>query len=815
MKKGGLIFILFQLIITLPVYGVFDFDSLKKQLNEAQDDSSQVILYTELATFYSQNKKPDSVIFYADKAIDIAMESGNKYLIAYAQESKGRFQREHGNHLNSLELLFNAKEIFQESNHKYELGRVFNEIALNYHHLGESEKAMKGYQSALMIFNELKDKEKIAHCYNNLGNLHYEQDNFENALRYYKQALSYYKSNQNTLMVAQTKNNIARIFLAQDKFKKAKPYIQEAINTCEKMNYLPILPTLYQNMGQISMREKKYQDAKQYYRKAINISQKIGRLNLELKSKSSLGWLYLVMVDSLNLPDIRQKVLLEMAKDLNEESFRTANKHGLLIRKQSAAKRLQVINERTGDYKEALKYAKIFKAVSDSLKNEKKDRILAEMEEKYQNENQKLRIEKLEQESILDEKVLQNQRYFLIIMIFGTAFITAFLISYIYRNKQKQKTNKLLKEKNDELNKAYQNLEKMSLALSNSDNAIVVTDKEGKVEWINKGFLDQHNKISDNHFENLKGESLNDNSRYEGIDSIFDHIRENKKSITYENQQENSNGELIESQVTVTPIFENNDISGYVLVETNITPLKQTEKKLKEAVETKDKFLSIIAHDLRNPFNSLLGLSEIYVEDNEDLSREEMIAFIQNVYDVSRQGYDLLQNLLEWSRLQSGNFKLEKTHVNLKGAVSKAKDLLSMNARQKNISLINQVENSYIVLANEYTLMTIFRNLISNAIKFTEPGGYVKIYTKDQNGEVSVFVEDNGTGMTEKQIYEIKKSKTTSTKPGTENEKGIGLGLNLVYEFSKSNGANVDIQSQPGEGSIIKITMARYEKVNQ
>ncbi len=240
------------------------------------------------------------------------------------------------------------------------------------------------------------------------------------------------------------------------------------------------------------------------------------------------------------------------------------------------------------------------------------------------------------------------------------------------------------------------------------------------------------------------------------------------------------------------------DISKRKLAENE---LKQSDKQLTEAIAAKDRFLSIIAHDLKNPFHSILGFSGLMMNHMDDYDRDQILTFARMINESCQQSANLLDNLLNWSRAQTGNIQFTPDRINLHQIVIDNIRLLQSNASAKNIELINQVKEDTLIWADKNMMSTVLRNLISNAIKFTRPAGKVSLSSKPRKQFTEITVEDNGIGIPETVIgnmFRIDKSHTTT---GTANEEGTGLGLILCKEFVDMNGGSIEVKSKPNKGT--------------
>ena len=244
-------------------------------------------------------------------------------------------------------------------------------------------------------------------------------------------------------------------------------------------------------------------------------------------------------------------------------------------------------------------------------------------------------------------------------------------------------------------------------------------------------------------------------------------------------------------------------IFGYSSKRRLNTKLNGLNAKLLELNSTKDRFFSIIAHDLRGPFNGLLGISEILVSDKENLSKEEIKYYIKMLNSSIRKQYELLNDLLEWSKLQSGSFKLKYEKIKLPNELDEVIKHLELTTSQKNIKLINEIENNIIITADKNMIRLVLRNLISNGIKFTNPKGIIRISAIQKQGMTEVTVSDNGVGIKEEDIIKLFRIDVHHSTPGTADEMGTGLGLILCKEIIEKHSGEIRIESKVNEGSKI------------
>jgi signal transduction histidine kinase len=233
--------------------------------------------------------------------------------------------------------------------------------------------------------------------------------------------------------------------------------------------------------------------------------------------------------------------------------------------------------------------------------------------------------------------------------------------------------------------------------------------------------------------------------------------------------------------------------------------------QLAELNASKDKFFTIIAHDLRTPFNSLMGYAQLLLMEAKDFSAEEIMSIASDMHRSASTTYNLLQNLLNWALLQRGNMSYAPAPVYLREVVAQALNLHQETAKQKSISLTNDIAPDLCVFADENMIELVMRNLLSNSLKFTADGGKVSIWARvqgedtdtDEVGRVYVYVADNGVGIAPYVVNKLFRLDEHYTTDGTRQEKGTGLGLLLCQEMVALHGGSITVNSSPDEGTVI------------
>lgn len=231
--------------------------------------------------------------------------------------------------------------------------------------------------------------------------------------------------------------------------------------------------------------------------------------------------------------------------------------------------------------------------------------------------------------------------------------------------------------------------------------------------------------------------------------------------------------------------------------------------KLHELNQTKDKFFSIISHDLKGPLNSLTSFSHLLIEHTENLSKEEIQMLARDLDKSVRNLFALLENLLEWSRAQTGAIDFTPEEFDLKELLETNKTLLESQARNKRISIMLEPSEQCRVRLHKQSINTVVRNLLSNAIKFSREGGMIRLAINVRDEGVHVSVTDDGVGMTREVIDKLFRLDQKHSTKGTANEKGTGLGLILCREFIEKNGGKITVQSEAGKGSAFTFSFPR------
>lgn len=240
--------------------------------------------------------------------------------------------------------------------------------------------------------------------------------------------------------------------------------------------------------------------------------------------------------------------------------------------------------------------------------------------------------------------------------------------------------------------------------------------------------------------------------------------------------------------------------------------LRLSQKKLEEVNRDRNQLFSIISHDLRSPFNSLLGFSDMLAEEvKEDADPESIKMMTENIHTSSMQLFELIQNLLEWANKERGKIEFRPEQVIVHRIAHENIELAKQSAHHKHVKIVNNIQKHVMVDADVNMLNTIFRNLIFNAIKFTPKDGKVELTVDETSEKVVIHVKDTGMGMSESDKQMILFGEDTFTRKGTQNEKGAGLGLVLTKDFIKRHNGSLDITTELDKGTTFHVTIPKNQ----
>lgn len=360
-------------------------------------------------------------------------------------------------------------------------------------------------------------------------------------------------------------------------------------------------------------------------------------------------------------------------------------------------------------------------------------------------------------------------------------------------------------------------------AVEQSPSMVLITDTAGNIEYVNPKLVQVTGY--------MQGELIGGNPRIlksgrqpcEYYQTLWETI---SKGEEWQGELCNrkKNGESYWVNAAISPIRNAEGVvTHFIGIQEDITQrkadeeererlfgeLRRSEEALRELNASKDRLFSIISHDLRSPFTTLLGYCDLLQSDEFEWTVEETREYVRSIDMVARRTYSLIENLLEWSGVQTGRTERQPTTIGLSRIVSDAIEQSRQAAQAKEISLINGLEETRYALANPDMVASVMRNLLSNAVKFTRPGGAVRVSAREVGDFVEVAVTDNGIGISQEDAAILFRTDAHHTTRGTANERGTGLGLLLCKELVERNGGEIWLESEAGKGTTVRFTLPK------
>ncbi len=366
-----------------------------------------------------------------------------------------------------------------------------------------------------------------------------------------------------------------------------------------------------------------------------------------------------------------------------------------------------------------------------------------------------------------------------------------------------------------ERKKTEEELLRLRTAIWDSMDAVFLTEAGGVITFVNPAFTKLYGyseaevvgKVTP---RILKGGLLEQSVYEEFWKKIL-----SKEELKTEYLNRKKDGTLVEIEATANAIVDaRGKIIGFLSIQRDITELKQNQRtieeqniQLKELNATKDKFFSIIAHDLRSPFTAIIGFSRLLTQNIDTMDTEKIRSYTGYIETASNETFKLLENLLEWSRLQQGKIAPKMNVHNLKNIISEICMLYNEVAANKEISIQNNITADILVYCDMEMVKTILRNLLSNAIKFSVKDSAIIIDSEVRDALCRIKISDSGIGIPPESIPYIFGISKNVSRRGTAGESGTGLGLKLCKDLVELQQGNIGVESEEGKGSVFHFSL--------
>lgn len=776
--KKKLFIIIILTIFLLPLLAI---DKLDQEISIAETtvvhDSVLMNLYHKgYNTFMVSD--PVRSINYLKKSAKLYEERGILTEKYFRYTDIGQTYHRLGMHHLALEYLFEASSYLLKIADEVSLAWLYSDIGNVYYTINQFEIAQPYYEDGLKLMINSNHKYGQSVMLNNIALCNVKAGKIEESFKNFEKALKLREQTDNIYSVYHSKYLIAHNYtLIGDDKHATKLFADIWENQDYDVKRVDESKLLRANSGLSLFRyyvnQKDYPTAEKVLEESINIIREVGDYNTLGSALAQKAQYY----QELN----RNEEALQILKEI----FDYAYDHDLLINAHRYADMLVKLNLKQNNTEEGVKYYKYYQTLTDSLLSYRATENLVQLHSIVQNHYKEVENTNL-------KRLNRNSTIFLIVS--SSLFLIIVVLIIVI----------LLKDK-----KALEKIKKLADA---SSEGIVIHDR-GHVIDFNKQFRKMiEAEKAENSFKNL-------------LNFANEKDKENFKQVLYANEMADletklttSKGNIIDVKINSRP-FKYHKKEVRIAVIQDVTPINEyinslidIQKQLQVLNTTKDRLFSIIGHDLKNPFNAIIGFSELMKTSWRDLDPKEIDEMLVMINESSSSAHTLLENLLDWARIQTEQLSFNPTSINIRSIIKEIMVLLNSSVRLKKINVLMHCEDSIISYADYSMVSTIIRNLLTNAIKFTHIDGVININVSENQDSTLICIEDNGVGMTQEDIDNIYKIDKIHSKHGTQQEKGTGLGLILCHELVEINKGELIVESELGKGSKFTVTLPRMKK---
>jgi signal transduction histidine kinase/Tfp pilus assembly protein PilF len=743
-----------------------------------------LVLFSTLLTATDQNLL-DSL--KAEIEGEIADSTRMRLLLDFAEEMGT------SDTLLSFTYLERAKQIAEYQNDTRALGRYYKILGKIHARSGSYEKALLHYDRALAYFNESEDHLNFFITIKQKGNVYLFKSDYTQAMNLYQTALDYFKRNNRTMGVSHCLNNMGIIYKNRGEYVEALSVYQESVLYLDSSEHAYDIAQAYINMGNVFVLLGTYDRGLEFFTRALEIAEGNNFQGVLSLCLSNLGVVQNKIGNYAAALDLYQRALT-VSKALNDP-----------IHVSNCLINIGTNYSSMGELEKGLEYVNRGMEIKIELEDERTISncyihladiyvLMGETDEAVSLYNKAIPVKK--ELGDLDGLVrcylglgsiaMEDDR-------FGEAERMANQALEIAEN---IRTMECLAE-------AYQLKKELAYILGDFRSAY---EHAEQFHLYKDSLRDEATSMAamEMEFRNRSRElqQENENLRFQ---SNLDRLTVRKRTFIFHSTLVIVSLLLL-SLILVLYYMRRHRIAKIKLEEKNLVITRQN-LKLDQLNKTKDRMMSIIAHDLRgtigNQLTAVEVLNRIEGDDKVEIDRVRLLGNLKNSASYS---LELLENLLHWSRLEGGESNYHPEEVKLNTLVSNCLSLYDENVKKKNIRIVREIDGTILCFADKIMMETVFRNLISNAIKFSNPEGNITIRLEEADGMVLFRIADQGIGMSEEQIRKIKHNKGGSRR-GTANEKGAGMGLTLVREFTHLHNGKLSISSDTDKGSTFEVAI--------
>ncbi len=647
----------------------------------------------------------------------------------------------------------------------------------------------------------------------NIGVVYQTMHNYQESLDYYYKALETSHRFGNTITNALLFNNIAITLHKLNRNTEAANYFSKAHQMASELKQDQILAGVLMSMAEFQLDKANPDSAYLLLNKSIALDIKQNYLPGLAQNYACLGRYFLLKKNH------------EKAINSFNEALQYVRKSGLQRTEVLVLNNISQAYAGIGQYHEAYTFTQSAQKLTDSLQRMEKSRnariegIRNDIVKRQLHQESELFMQgQAYKHEIIKER---NTRYLILVVLGFMVFIAALMyraqkkmqginLQLLKKNNEVEQQNALIEISNTELKDQYQFTQTL---LDTIPNPFFYTDQNHNLLGCNNAFEEAvgikaetlaginlmdintktHLQCEPSKLFAYKGKGLVKN---EGCLFVGNSLP--RDVICYRNGIVNDKGQVA---VVLGIIIDITDIRDAQ------RSMEKSEQQLKQALDARNKFFNIMAHDLKNPFHAVLGLTDVILEQYDYFSDEQVKKYIAQLNKSASHIYSLLENILEWSRTQTGAIQVNREALSVSKIIEHCMDLFkqSIETKQMVITCENEVDAS--IFADRNMMMTVFRNLISNAIKFTPAKGKISVLCRQTQLFAIISITDTGIGIPKENQMKLFKEDQTVSTPGLDNEKGTGLGLLLCHELIKLNGGQMEVKSALNEGTTFTVTL--------
>jgi len=654
-------------------------------------------------------------------------------------------------------------------------------------------EALEYGRQALSVAERMKDRSKIADALSYIGVIYWQLGSFNMALDYHLEALSIYTSVNNEIGIARSNTNIGIIFSDKSYYEKALEYLLRALTLYEKNNHSAGMAIVMNNIGMVYEYQKDYELAERYHQQSLDIKKELGDIKGLSFSYNNLGLVYQGKQMMGKAKEFFYKAL-EIREQLNDkrEIANTLSNLGYLFLLSDDFVNSRVYLNRA---------LSLYVEVDDKSGMAKTYYYLGRLNMQANNKEQAGNFFNhsitIAREIGLNRMLTQNYAAMANLMAQKGDYRKAYSFHQMFIAIKDSIYSEESRRKIIELQLMYDREKK--------ESEIQLLMKNEQINYLSS----QRDRLLKNFL--LAGVVLVLVSLFLLYNRFLIAKNANIMLESQKNEISRSNDKLVALNHNLLEQKRKFEELNHQLQLSNLK-LKESQKHLIEINSTKDKFFSIISHDLRNPFAAIVSFSRILKRDITNLTMDELKELALELDKSVLKINNLLENLLQWSRTQTGKIKYQPEYIAIHEIVKDNIVLFKNNAKEKKITLIDLVDDNTPVWADGNMTDTVIRNLLSNALKYTDEGGSITLRSDIKDHKVFISIEDTGVGMSDDSKSKIFRIDTLHSTYGTMDEKGSGLGLLLCKEFVEKQGGEIVFESELNKGTTFTFSLPLEEK---